>query len=128
MNNLAYQYHISGAVKSAVAYVLDNATSGSNGGSSGGGLNESTTAASSVPKVLYSETLYYEDCDSEGCTPQYNGNISRMVHRLAHGSPNYSESRDVAYAYDMLNRLTKVEDDVEDYFDEIFNYDAQGRI
>jgi RHS repeat-associated protein len=47
---------------------------------------------------------------------------------LAHGSPNYSESRDVAYAYDMLNRLTKVEDDVEDYFDEIFNYDAQGRI
>src|SRR5574344_535099 len=28
----------------------------------------------------------------------------------------------------MLNRLTKVEDDVEDYFDEIFNYDAQGRI
>src|SRR5690554_2720341 len=125
---LDYEYHISGAVKSAVAYVLDNATSGSNGGSSGGVLNESTTAASSVPKVLYSEALYYEDCDSEGCTPQYNGNISRMVHHLAHGSPNYSESRDVAYAYDMLNRLTKVEDDVEDYFDEIFNYDAQGRI
>src|SRR5574344_980730 len=125
---LDYEYHISGAVKSAVAYVLDNSTSGSNGGSSGGVLNESTTAASSVPKVLYSETLYYEDCDSEGCAPQYNGNISRMVHHLAHGSPNYSESRDVAYAYDMLNRLTKVEDDVEDYFDEIFNYDAQGRI
>src|SRR5690554_5241916 len=125
---LDYEYHISGAVKSAVAYVLDNSTSGSNGGSSGGVLNESTTAASSVPKVLYSEALYYEDCDSEGCTPQYNGNISRMVHHLAHGSPNYSESRDVAYAYDMLNRLTKVEDDVEDYFDEIFNYDAQGRI
>src|SRR5574344_1594987 len=125
---LDYEYHISGAVKTATAYVLDNATSGSNGGSSGGVLNESTTAASSVPKVLYSETLYYEDCDSEGCTPQYNGNISRMVHKLAHGSPNYSESRDVAYAYDMLNRLTKVEDDVEDYFDEIFNYDAQGRI
>src|SRR5574344_2092386 len=125
---LDYEYHISGAVKSAVAYVLEEASSGSNGGSSGGVLNESTTAASSVPKVLYSETLYYEDCDSEGCTPQYNGNISRMVHHLAHGSPNYSESRDVAYAYDMLNRLTKVEDDVEDYFDEIFNYDAQGRI
>jgi RHS repeat-associated protein len=109
---LDYQYHISGAVKSAVAYILDGSVDGAN----------------SVPKVLYSETLYYEDCDSEGCTPQYNGNISRMVHHLAHGSPNYSESRDVAYAYDMLNRLTKVEDDVEDYFDEIFNYDAQGRI
>ncbi len=109
---LDYEYHISGAVKSAVAYVLDGSVDGAN----------------SVPKVLYSETLYYEDCDSEGCTPQYNGNISRMVHHLAHGSPNYSESRDVAYAYDMLNRLTKVEDDVEDYFDEIFNYDAQGRI
>src|SRR5574344_485565 len=109
---LDYEYHISGAVKSAVAYVLDGSVDGAN----------------SVPKVLYSEILYYEDCDSEGCTPQYNGNISRMVHHLAHGSPNYSESRDVAYAYDMLNRLTKVEDDVEDYFDEIFNYDAQGRI
>src|SRR5574344_407374 len=109
---LDYEYHISGAVKSAVAYVLDGSVDGAN----------------SVPKVLYSEILYYEDCDSDGCTPQYNGNISRMVHHLAHGSPNYSESRDVAYAYDMLNRLTKVEDDVEDYFDEIFNYDAQGRI
>jgi RHS repeat-associated protein len=119
---LDYEYHISGAVKSAVAYVLD----GSVGGASSNTAN--LTTASSVPKVLYSETLYYEDCDSEGCTPQYNGNISRMVHWLAHGSPNYSESRDVAYAYDMLNRLTKVEDDVEDYFDEIFNYDAQGRI
>src|SRR5690554_2928188 len=109
---LDYEYHISGAVKSAVAYVLDGSVNG----------------ASSVPKVLYSETLYYEDCDSDGCTPQYNGNISRMVHWLAHGSSKYGESRDVAYAYDMLNRLTKVEDDVEDYFDEIFNYDAQGRI
>lgn len=112
MNNFDYQYHISGAVKRATAYVLDGSVNGAN----------------SMPKVLYSEILYYEDCDSEGCTPQYNGNISRMVHQLAHGSPNYSESRDVAYAYDMLNRLTKVEDDVEDYFDEIFNYDAQGRI
>jgi RHS repeat-associated protein len=119
---LDYEYHISGAVKSAVAYVLDGSVNGANSNTA------NLTLASSVPKVLYSETLYYEDCDSEGCTPQYNGNISRMVHWLAHGSPNYSESRDVAYAYDMLNRLTKVEDDVEDYFDEIFNYDAQGRI
>jgi RHS repeat-associated protein len=127
VKNLNHQYHISGAVKSAVAYVLDNSSSSS----VVDGANPNTAnliSANSVPKVLYSETLYYEDCDSEGCTPQYNGNISRMVHHLAHGSPNYSESRDVAYAYDMLNRLTKVEDDVEDYFDEIFNYDAQGRI
>jgi hypothetical protein len=35
VNNLAYQYHISGAVKSAVAYVLDGSVNG----------------ASSVPKV-----------------------------------------------------------------------------
>src|SRR5574344_467284 len=109
---LDYEYHISGAVKSAVAYVLDGSVDGAN----------------SVPKVLYSEILYYEDCDSDGCTPQYNGNISRMVHHLAHGSPNYSESRDVAYAYDMLNRLTKVEDAVENDFDEAFAYDEQGRI
>jgi RHS repeat-associated protein len=126
---LDYEYHISGAVKSAVAYVLDNATSGSNGGSSGGVLNESTTAASSVPKVLYSETLYYEDCDSEGCTPQYNGNISRMVHHLAHINQFFSTERDVAYYYDELNRLTKVEDEDErDFYDEAFTYDPQGRI
>jgi RHS repeat-associated protein len=126
---LDYEYHISGAVKSAVAYVLDNATSGSNGGSSGGVLNESTTAASSVPKVLYSETLYYEDCDSEGCTPQYNGNISRMVHRLAHINQFFSTERDVAYYYDELNRLTKVDDKNErDFYDEAFTYDPQGRI
>jgi RHS repeat-associated protein len=126
---LDYEYHISGAVKSAVAYVLDNATSGSNGGSSGGVLNESTTAASSVPKVLYSEILYYEDCDSEGCTPQYNGNISRMVHKLAHINQFFSTERDVAYYYDELNRLTKVDDKNErDFYDEAFTYDAQGRI
>src|SRR5574344_1104083 len=126
---LDYEYHISGAVKSAVAYVLDNSTSGSNGGSSGGVLNESTTAASSVPKVLYSETLYYEDCDSEGCTPQYNGNISRMVHHLAHINQFFSTERDVAYYYDELNRLTKVDDkDERNFYDEAFTYDEQGRI
>jgi hypothetical protein len=95
---LDYEYHISGAVKSAVAYVLD--------GSVNSASSNTVDGANSVPKVFYSETLYYEDCDSEGCTPQYNGNISRMVHHLAHGSSKYGESRDVD-AYDMLNRLTK---------------------
>jgi len=46
------------------------------------------------------ETLDYEDCGSEGCTPQYAGNISRMMHSLAHGNTNYSETRNVTYAYD----------------------------
>src|SRR5574344_3045382 len=120
---LDYEYHISGAVKSAVAYVLD----GSVGGASSNTAN--LTTASSVPKVLYSETLYYEDCDSEGCTPQYNGNISRMVHHLAHINQFFSTERDVAYYYDELNRLTKVDDkDERDFYDEAFTYDAQGRI
>src|SRR5690554_4336388 len=110
---LDYEYHISGAVKSAVAYVLDGSVNG----------------ASSVPKVLYSEILYYEDCDSDGCTPQYNGNISRMVHHLAHINQFFSTERDVAYYYDELNRLTKVDDKNErDFYDEAFTYDAQGRI
>src|SRR5574344_210331 len=45
-----YEYHISGAVKSAVAYVLD--------GSVNGASSNTVDGASSVPKVLYSETLY----------------------------------------------------------------------
>ena len=77
---------------------------------------------------LYSETLYYEDCGSDDCKPQYNGNISRMVHQLAHGNSEYGERRDVAYTYDMLNRLVGVDDSEQDLFDEIFEYDAQGRI
>jgi RHS repeat-associated protein len=110
---LDYEYHISGTVKSAVAYVLDGSVNG----------------ASSVPKVLYSETLYYEDCDSDGCTPQYNGNISRMVHKLAHINQFFSTERDVAYYYDELNRLTKVDDkDERAFYDEAFTYDPQGRI
>ena len=32
------------------------------------------------------------------------------------------------YSYDELNRLTKVDDSKQDVFDEIFAYDAQGRI
>src|SRR5574344_2058532 len=74
------------------------------------------------------ETLHYEDCGSEGCTPQYAGNISRMVHTLAHGNTNYSETRDVVYAYDLMNRLVNVDDSEIDLFDEVFAYDAQGRI
>ena len=100
---LTYTYHISGAVKTAE--VKD--ASGAN---------------------LYSETLYYEDCGSDDCKPQYNGNISRMVHQLAHGNSEYGERRDVAYTYDMLNRLVGVDDSEQDLFDEIFEYDAQGRI
>jgi len=74
------------------------------------------------------ETLYYEDCGSAGCTPQYNGNISRMAHELAHGNADYSENRDVVYAYDLMNRLTNVDDADIDSFDEVFAYDPQGRI
>ena len=54
------------------------------------------------------------------------GNISRMVHELAHGNADFSQYRDVAYAYDQLNRLTKADDAEQDYFDEIFAYDPQG--
>jgi len=79
-------------------------------------------------KTLYGETLYYDDCGSAGCTPQYGGNISRMAHSLAHGNTNYSENRDVVYAYDLMNRLTSVNDANMDSFDEAFAYDAQGRI
>lgn len=99
-----YTYHISGAVKTAVATNL---------------ANNST---------LFSEALYYEDCGSSSCTPQYNGNISRMVQSLAHGNANYKEARDVMYAYDFMNRLTGVDDHEQDDFDEYFAYDAQGRI
>ena len=74
------------------------------------------------------ETLDYEDCGSEGCTPQYAGNISRMMHSLAHGNTNYSETRNVVYAYDLMNRLTNVNDASTDLFDEVFTYDPQGRI
>src|SRR5574344_932696 len=76
----------------------------------------------------YCETLYYEGCGSAGCTPQYAGNISRMVHSLAHGNPDYSETRDVVYAYDLMNRLTNVNDADIDDFDETFAYDPQGRM
>lgn len=98
---LDYTYHISGAVKTAVAKNLaDNST-------------------------LYSETLYYEDCGTAGCKPQYNGNISRMAHVMAvdGGSPRTSD-----YVYDFMNRLTDVDDNEQDEFDEYFKYDAQGRI
>ena len=51
-----------------------------------------------------------------------------MAHHLAHENNNYGEFRDVRYTYDELNRLTKVNDSKQDVFDEIFAYDAQGRI
>ena len=51
-----------------------------------------------------------------------------MAHRLAHGNCNYGEFRDVRYTYDELNRLINVNDSKQDVFDEIFAYDAQGRI
>ena len=79
-------------------------------------------------KTLYGETLYYDDCGRAGCTSQYAGNISRMVHTLAHGNTGYGENRDVTYAYDLMNRLTNVDDSEIDLFDEAFAYDPQGRI
>ena len=100
---LSYTYHISGAVKTAEVRSADN-------------------------RELYSDTLHYEDCGGNGCTPQYNGNISRMAHHLAHENNNYGEFRDVRYTYDELNRLINVNDSKQDVFDEIFAYDAQGRI
>ena len=57
-----------------------------------------------------------------------NGNISRMAHRLAHGNAAYGESRSAIYFYDKLNRLIMLKDLVEYAFDEMFEYDAQGRI
>src|SRR5574344_3825 len=102
--SLDYTYHISGAVKSAAATRTDDGA------------------------TLYSETLYYEDCGGAGCTPQYNGNVSRMAHSLAHGNTGYGQERDVSYAYDLMNRLTKVDDADMDGFDETFAYDPQGRI
>ena len=100
---LSYTYHISGAVKTAEVRSADN-------------------------REIYADTLYYEDCGNNACTPQYNGNISRMAHHLAHENNNYGEFRDVRYTYDELNRLTKVNDTKQDVFDEMFAYDAQGRI
>ena len=100
---LTYTYHISGAVKSARVTTANGAE-------------------------LYSQTLYYEDCGDGDCKPRYNGNISYMAHRLAHDNRNFVQIRNVAYTYDQLNRLTKTDDFDQDYFDESFAYDAQGRI
>src|SRR5574344_1029164 len=74
------------------------------------------------------ETLCYEDCGGAGCKPQYNGNVSRMAHSLAHGNSAYGQERDVSYAYDLMNRLTDVNDADINGFDETFAYDPQGRI
>lgn len=103
---ISYTYHISGAVKTAA--VISAKKDGPN------------------PDTLYSEKLYYEDCGSSNCA-QYNGNISRMKQLLAHGS-NSGDRRDATYLYDELNRLINVNDSKQDVFDEIFAYDAQGRI
>ena len=105
--SLEYTYHISGAVKTVNMKSVDG-------------------------MELYAETLYYEDCGDEKCTPQYNGNISRMAHHLSHGNSEYADKRDVSYIYDMMNRLTNVNSRIAsndaDVFDEAFGYDAQGRL
>ncbi len=100
---ISYTYHISGALKTAKVETA-------NGGE------------------LYSEMLHYEDCGDEECTPQYNGNISYMAQRIAHSNRDFVQNREVAYYYDQLNRLTKTDDLSQDYFDDFFEYDAQGRI
>ena len=100
---LAYTYHISGALKTARVTTANGAE-------------------------WYSEKLHYEDCGDDGCTPQYNGNISYMAQRIAHSNRDFVQNREVAYYYDQLNRLTRTDDLSQDYFDEIFEYDAQGRI
>jgi RHS repeat-associated protein len=100
--SMFYLYHISGAVKRVEIKDAKN-------------------------QDLYSETLDYEDCGVSGCSPQsqYNGNISRMVHEMA---VDGGKSRNAQYVYDELNRLTKVKDSKQPEFDEIFEYDDQGRI
>ncbi len=98
-----YMYHISGAVKRVEIKDVGGAD-------------------------LFSETLDYEDCGLPGCKPQYNGNISRMVHEMAYNNGDYNGSRDVQYVYDELNRLSKVKDSKQPMFDEMFEYDVQGRI
>ncbi len=110
--SLTYTYHISGAVKSAKYTYSPNVI----------------PAPEPESAPLYSETLYYEDCGDDECTPQYNGNISYMAHRLLHDNRNFVQIRNVAYTYDQLNRLIKTDDFEQDYFDESFAYDAQGRI
>lgn len=110
--SLTNTYHISGAVKSAKYTYSPNVI----------------PAPEPESAPLYSETLYYEDCGDDECTPQYNGNISYMAHRLLHDNRNFVQIRNVAYTYDQLNRLTKTDDFDQDYFDESFAYDAQGRI
>ena len=115
---LTYTYHISGAVKSSTYTTFPKVIP----------ATSPSVILSDSEGSLYSETLYYEDCGSNTCTPQYNGNISRMVHELAHGNTDFTQYRDVAYTYDQLNRLTKTDDRVQDYFDEIFAYDPQGRM
>lgn len=100
---ISYTYHISGALKTAKVETA-------NGGD------------------IYSETLQYEDCGDNECEPQYNGNISYMAQRIAHSNRDFVQNREVAYYYDQLNRLTKTDDLSQDYFDDFFEYDAQGRI
>lgn len=51
-----------------------------------------------------------------------------MAHHLAHGSDIYGEFCGVQYSDDLMNRLVKVDDSIDDEFDEIFAYDALGRI
>ena len=51
-----------------------------------------------------------------------------MVHEMAYNNGDYSGSRDVQYVYDELNRLSKVKDSKQPMFDEMFEYDVQGRI
>ncbi|PZW62348.1 RHS repeat-associated core domain-containing protein [Fibrobacter sp. UWR1] len=101
---VTYTYHISGAVKSA------------------------TTSSKFQDKPLYKETLFYEDCGSTDCKPQYNGNVSQMTHYLAHNVNGVSNERNVTYIYDFLNRLELVKDSEIPDMDEMFAYDAQGRI
>lgn len=100
---IVYTYHISGALRTARVTTANGAE-------------------------WYSEMLHYEDCGDEECTPQYNGNISYMAQRIAHSNRDFVQNREVAYYYDQLNRLTKTDDLSQDYFDDFFEYDAQGRI
>ena len=62
--------------------------------------------------------------------PQYNGNISRMVHQMA--DAGYVSDVDMAYTYDALNRLVYADEGADGYsvdmLDERFEYDDQGRI
>jgi len=80
-----------------------------------------------IKSGAFEENMYYNS-NSVGATPCYNGNISYST--WTYGSVNKGYS----YSYDRLNRLLEsrskkgTSSQVDDSFDENFDYDKQGNI